>query len=283
MTTPIPAAQAWQELVEARERQAHQVRPPAPRDDYWGRRVDARSTLLAPGDPAQDPLLARILELVRPTDTVLDIGAGGGRYAIPLAHASAGVIAIEPSPAMASALRANAAGHQAPVQVIEARWEDLEPADVPTADVVVCANVITPVARIQPFLQHLVDATRRDLVVIVRISQLDARTHLDRLWPLVHGEPRVREPGADEALAILHALGARTARLGAFEPAWRPRWRDRASAERELATNLMLGDPPSGGHDVLARYLDDHLVPAGDGLDLPGEPLVQGVITWSRP
>ncbi len=280
MTGRSPAAQAWQDLVIRREAQARRLQQPPPQDDYWGRRLDSRSTLLAPGDPDQDPLLARILDLVRPGDTVLDVGAGGGRYAIPLARSSARVIAVEPSPAMAAALRTNAGQYGVPVEVIEAAWQDVHP--VPRADVVVCANVITPVAPIEAFLTSLIEATHRDLVLIVRVTQLDARTHLGELWQLIHGEPRIPEPDAAAALAILHELGATSARLEPFVPAWRPRWRDRASAERELATNLMLGPPPSAAHDLLGRYLDEHLIPAGDGMDLPAEHLVQGVITWTR-
>ncbi len=55
-------------------------------------RADPRRT----GEPVLDALLA----LARPTDTWLDVGAGAGRYALPLALRVREVVAVEPSEAM---------------------------------------------------------------------------------------------------------------------------------------------------------------------------------------
>ena len=61
----------------------------------------------------------------KPDDTWLDVGAGGGRYAFPLALAVREVIALDPSPAMVAALEDGVRAHDlANVRVVAGRWPD---------------------------------------------------------------------------------------------------------------------------------------------------------------
>ena len=74
-------------------------------------------------------------QLAEPDDVWLDIGAGGGRYALPLALAVREVVAIDPSPSMLAALTEDAAANGIEnVASIEARWP-IEPDDAPAGDV----------------------------------------------------------------------------------------------------------------------------------------------------
>ena len=67
-----------------------------------------------------DATLNGLLSLARRGDLWLDIGAGGGRYALPLALHVREVVAIDPSPAMLSVLREDAAAEGiANIRVIE--------------------------------------------------------------------------------------------------------------------------------------------------------------------
>jgi ubiquinone/menaquinone biosynthesis C-methylase UbiE len=67
-------------------------------------------TSLFRADPTRtdEPALASLLALVEPGDTWLDIGAGAGRYALPIARAVAStggeVIAVDPSSGMLAGL-----------------------------------------------------------------------------------------------------------------------------------------------------------------------------------
>src|SRR5689334_19979456 len=87
---------AWADRVRANREQVEQFQEATPSDFYAPVagmfRVDPRRT--------DEPTLEALRELVQPTDTVLDIGAGGGRYALPLALACRQVIALEPSAGM---------------------------------------------------------------------------------------------------------------------------------------------------------------------------------------
>ncbi|MEI6840732.1 MAG: class I SAM-dependent methyltransferase, partial [Methanomicrobiales archaeon] len=63
---------------------------------------------------------------IHPGAKVLDIGAGPGTLAVPLARRGCMVTAVEPSPIMVSALREYQASEQvADICIIEKKWEDV--------------------------------------------------------------------------------------------------------------------------------------------------------------
>lgn len=72
-------------------------------------------------------LLDRVRTLVTPESTVLDVGAGAGAFAIPLAAVSRRVTAVEPSPAQAAQLsEALERAQVRNVDVLRNRWEDVD-------------------------------------------------------------------------------------------------------------------------------------------------------------
>jgi len=72
-------------------------------------------------------LLDRVKARVRPQDSVLDVGAGAGAFAIPLAAMSRRVTAIEPSPSQVVHLTAAMAeAHVRNIDVVQSLWEDVD-------------------------------------------------------------------------------------------------------------------------------------------------------------
>ncbi len=112
--TADPSAN-WRALVAGRDTQrGTDQRDGDPTRDPWRGRADRFATYSAELPP-DDPLFLRLRAAVRPDDTVLDVGAGAGRYALPLAGLAGKVVAVEPSPAMRRHLAA--LGIAADVQV----------------------------------------------------------------------------------------------------------------------------------------------------------------------
>ena len=223
--------------------------------DYW----TARAATMGPTmrvDPAAVPApLERLLPQIDGATSVLDVGAGWGRFAIPLARAARTVTAVEPSAPLREFLRANveAAGLDAGrLNIVAAGWEE---AEVAPADLVLCANVLMPLADVEPFLRKLDAHTLRRGVIVLRAVAMDGP--LVALWREIHGVPYPRETDHTDALAALHALGI-PARLD-LAPASGPIWAFAApdDARAFARQRLWLGSP---GHDPRAdALLDDWL------------------------
>src|SRR5436190_6402167 len=139
----------WYDLVEHRRIVIEGLASQGPQTGFWDQRAGRFAQRVAAQNARTDPLTQGILRLVRPTDTVLDVGAGTGRYAMPLAAAVARVTAVEPSEAMRQQLGQAMEGSVTEnVAVVASTWQD---AVVEPHDVVLCANVFYPIADAVPF------------------------------------------------------------------------------------------------------------------------------------
>ncbi len=173
--------------------------------DYWTARAAAPGIQMRVDPARRFPPLDQLLALVDADTTILDVGAGWGRFAIPLAGAARAVTAVEPSASLQALLRENAAVAAIPddrLTIVAADWAE---ATVPPADLVLCANVLMPLAELGPFVRKLDAHARRRCVVILRTTAMDAP--LAGLWEAIHGVPYPRETTHADALAALDALG----------------------------------------------------------------------------
>ncbi|MCC6648359.1 MAG: class I SAM-dependent methyltransferase [Polyangiaceae bacterium] len=182
----------WRALHAAASRDERQV------DDRWRERAARFDRLARTGDPeGLDALGAGLLA----TDALLDVGAGTGRHAVPLAARCARVVAVEPSRAMRERLMARVAEARAPVQIVEGTW----PCEVERVDVAISCHVLYGVADAAPFLSAMTAATRRTCRLLLGLrAPTDA---LAPLWRALHGVDRPLRPAAREAQALLLHLG----------------------------------------------------------------------------
>jgi 2-polyprenyl-3-methyl-5-hydroxy-6-metoxy-1,4-benzoquinol methylase len=195
------AIEAWKRRIEAHNAQSLRARGNRPQDEDWwsslagGFRADPKRT--------DDPVADLLASWVTSETTVLDVGGGAGRYALPLALRCKHVSVVEPSPSMVMQLReaAKEAGMEN-VSAVEARWEE---AEVEQADLVLCANVVYGVAEIEPFLKKL-DRSARERVVIVVFMDAPS-SMLSPLWKAVHGEERIDLPALPQLLPVLWEMG----------------------------------------------------------------------------
>lgn len=237
-------------------------------------------------DPARDDdlVLDGLLAIVRPDDTWLDIGAGAGRYALPLAKRVREVIALDPSEAMLEALRAAMAEHAIQnVRPVQGRW----PPDAavraalgpdPVADVVLIAHVGYDVEAIVPFLDGMAAAAGRACVaVLMAASPASAAAPF---WPLVHREARVPLPALPELLELLEARGV--APIVRRLQGERRRWSDRDELLRFLRRQLWTVDGTAADRRLLDAVdaLTD-TAPDGSLAIRDAAPLDLAVVSWA--
>jgi SAM-dependent methyltransferase len=285
----------WRRLVEARHEQGRRLDREHGRGDAWAAGRARRFSRYVAASGGDDPLLQRLLPIVGSDMTVLDVGAGPGRHALPLARVARRVVAVEPSAAMREQLEANAfgarngafgdgngafgdgngrdAGRLANLEVVPAAWpeaaERVEPADL-----VICAHVLYPVVEVEPFLRQLGARTRRLCFLQLRLGQREG-PYLE-LFERVWGEPRALAPTALDLLNVAHQLGF----AANFEVVPFPAWRrfDSVDEAVENARQDILN--PSGVDELIRAYVAPRLVEANGKLALPNETSRAGLVFW---
>jgi len=272
--TADPSAN-WRALVAGRDTQrGTDQRDGDPTRDPWRGRAD-RFAAYSAELPPDDPLFLRLRASVLPDDTVLDVGAGAGRYALPLAGLAGKVVAVEPSPAMrrhlAARLDAAGAGN---VTVVGATWPDVE---VAPADVTLCAHVVYGVREILPFLRALDEHTRRLCLIAIRVEQHPGMLELARL---TLDEERVRQPALIDLYNALAALGiAADVQVGPASSGFR--FADHAEAAAHYADRLRI---PAEGERMerLHAALAAHLIQGRDGRwHWPGPLPRNAIVSWT--
>ncbi|MDV0443130.1 class I SAM-dependent methyltransferase [Methanorbis rubei] len=139
--------------------------------------------------------------------SVLDIGAGPGTLAVPLALAGCFVTAVEPSGEMRSAMQEYRKKMHAPeIQKIPCRWEDVDASELGTYDFVI-ASLSLGLDDIGPSLLKM-DAAARNAVHLFWFLSPPSWSEVNAaLWPKLHGAEFVTEPRADLLWGCLCQLG----------------------------------------------------------------------------
>lgn len=265
------ALRAWAARVRANREQVEQFREASPADFY----APVAGMFRADPHRRDEPALEALRALVRPSDTVLDIGAGGGRYALPLALVAREVSALEPSEGMRRVLSEGLSEYGiGNVRVKDVRWPDH--VDEIEADVALMSHIGYDIEEIGPFLDAMESATRRTCVAVL-LSQ-PPPTEADRLWPAVHGVERAALPSLPEFLNLLLARG----RLFEVQLVERsPQAYDQP--DRALTwLRQQLWTRPGGEKDrVLEQVVRERIQERDGRYALSWDPVYVGVVTWN--
>jgi len=200
---PDPAAlyADWSAIVAAEKEQTERLREWQEADYYA---PVARHFI---DDPrrAGDPVLDILVGLGGPGTRWLDVGAGGGRYALPLALSGRPVVAVEPSPAMREVLEQGMTQHGiSNIDIIPERWP------AAAGDVEVAAALMAHVGYDLPDIGGFLDAfegAARQWCCAVTMDRAPSGGFTE-LWEEVHGEERYNLPAMRELLQVLLARGA---------------------------------------------------------------------------
>jgi SAM-dependent methyltransferase len=150
-------------------------------------------------------VLGAVADLIDTCRSALDVGAGFGALAVPLARRLLRVTALEPAPAMAAALRRQIEGAGLRnVAVVPARWGDTP---VDRHDLVLCAHVGPLLRADSVFLREVSDVAVRGVVLVHDSPGGDDKFFFHELYPALLGRPYERDRDDGTLVRLLRALG----------------------------------------------------------------------------
>lgn len=202
VTPPLfPAAARWAGQLEGWG-VPQEIIDQAPESPWFHdlRRVDVDDTL------TRDSVSSRWARDVLPPlgGTVLDVGCGGGRSALPLVPPATELIGVDASGAMLDRFVAAAAAAGVARRTVHGEWPAVA-GHTPVADVAICHHVVYDVADIVPFVLALTDHAR--LAVVVELPTVHPMAGWAPAWQHFWGVTRPPGPVADDFVAVLRELG----------------------------------------------------------------------------
>lgn len=267
------ALEAYATLVAANKEQVERLRDtPEPEGDFWARRAPR----FRPGVLDVEELPG-LLALAQPDDVWLDVGAGGGRFAVPLSRHVRRVIAVEPSPAMRGMLADSiAATERDNLDVVDLRWPPAAGEDPPRGDVALVANVLYDCLVLEEFLAAL-EANVSRLCVVIASDRAPSTPH-PGVWQALYDEPLCPLPGLPEFVAVLGAMKRRY-EVRAFGMSSAP---PPMTAEEALADSRWRYwvEPGSARDARLQRLLVEHFGLPDGRVQLPPRRNYSAVVSW---
>ena len=136
-------------------------------------------------------------------ETLVDIGGGAGRLALPLSLTRKKVTVVDSSKSMLADLKGSCEEAQIDnVESIFSLWED---AAIDIHEGALCSHVTYGIEDIEKFLKNVNRYANKRVVIIAFMKSPQA--HLENLWREVHQEDRVHLPGVPELMDVLWQLG----------------------------------------------------------------------------
>ena len=265
------AIETWGEMVRVEHAQSDRMRGVRPADTWTQFAAQFKADPHRADDRTVEAIRLRLL----PGETLLDIGAGGGRLALPLALTCGAVTAVEPSPSMCGVLRETAAEYSIEnVSIVESSWLD---ADVEPADVALCSHVVYVIEDIGAFVRKMDRHARRlAMAVVFEASPL---SQVYGLWERVHGETRHALPSLPHFLPVLDELGIQP-QVTELDPQ-PPRTFSSIQEAREAVARWLYITPETDAMTRLEHALQEALREENGAWQLEGaRPSRPNIVSW---
>ena len=267
----MSAIQTWDEMVRLEHEQSDRIRGQRPTDSWATAAHNFKDDPFRTDDADVEALRSRLV----PGETLLDVGAGGGRLALPLALTCRAVTAVEPSPSMCAVFRETADEFGIRnVSIIESDWLS---AVAEPADVVLCCNVLYVIPDVEAFVRKL-DRHAGRLVMVI-LMRTPPRWQVHHVWEAVHGEPRLSMPTVPQLLPVLDELGIQP-EIADLSEQPSLRFASREAAIAGIAPQLYVA-PDTEEMQRLERFLDSSLQQQDGAWQLAGaQPVRRCIISW---
>lgn len=157
----------WGELAEGFKRDESSSRLMA----RWGKRAHSAGYTEERQQDRDDPLMHYVLGHLGPDDTVLDIGAGIGRWSIPMAMVARQVTALDALPGMLEIVRENAAAEGLDnIETLQGDWATVE---VAPHDFTLSSHAVYTSPNIVGYAHKMERLSRKACYMVMRVPQHD--------------------------------------------------------------------------------------------------------------
>ncbi|MCL0094319.1 class I SAM-dependent methyltransferase [Dehalococcoidales bacterium] len=147
-------------------------------------------------------LLDKVQRHLNENSTVLDIGAGTGAFALPLARLVKAVTVVEPSVEMLTHLRRKI--DTTNIRIINKRWEDVGIEEIGQHDLVLAAHSLYSIADIETALKKMLSAAKKYLYIIIGTGK---PMFYANIWQRFKKEEYHPSPSFIHLYNILYELG----------------------------------------------------------------------------
>ena len=226
-------------------------------------------------DRTDDAVLNALYEAVGPSTTVLDVGGGTGRYAIPLAARAKHVTVVDPSVGSIELLESIAA--ERGITNITAVSSDWESAEVEPSDIVLCSLVLHHVPNAEPFIKKL-GQKAANRVMTVEMMEFPGMIE-SPFYQWVHGSDPTPLPAIPNLMQVLWEMDVYPD-IEMFPSTPPVLETDKAGALEYLRRRIAVeeGTPED---DRLQAAMTELLQDTPDGLAVKGvKPQRLGIVSW---
>jgi len=245
-----------------------------PNQDFWeGMAQNFKDDPFRKGDPVIDRLEQEFAEC----RTLVDIGGGAGRLALPLSLSREAVTVVDSSKSMLLELQDSC--EEAKIENVSSVFGLWEDAVIDIHEGALCSHVTYGIENIGKFLENVNQYASKRVVIIAFMKSPQA--HLESLWREVHEEERVHLPGVPELMDVLWQLGI-APELNIIEHLGPHIYGSEKDAISDLRRRLYVNQG-TRKDEILRRVLKSDLKPTEQGMELANsDGRISCLISWNN-
>ena len=245
-----------------------------PNQDFWeGMAQNFKDDPFRKGDPVIDRLEQEFAEC----RTLVDIGGGAGRLALPLSLSREAVTVVDSSKSMLLELQDSC--EEAKIENVSSVFGLWEDAVIDIHEGALCSHVTYGIENIGKFLENVNQYASKRVVIIAFMKSPQA--HLESLWREVHEEERVHLPGVPELMDVLWQLGI-VPELNIIEHLGPHIYGSEKDAISDLRRRLYVNQG-TRKDEILTRVLKSDLKPTEQGMELANsDGRISCLISWNN-
>ena len=245
-----------------------------PNQDFWeGMAQNFKDDPFRKGDPVIDRLEQEFADC----GTLVDIGGGAGRLALPLSLSREAVTVVDSSKSMLLELQDSC--EEAKIENVSSVFGLWEDAVIDIHEGALCSHVTYGIENIGKFLENVNQYASQRVVIIAFMKSPQA--HLESLWREVHEEERVHLPGVPELMDVLWQLGI-APELNIIEHLGPHIYGSEKDAISDLRRRLYVNQG-TRKDEILTRVLKSDLKPTEQGMELANsDGRISCLISWNN-